>query len=305
MIEVRKPFVEINQFLEKIQETELFRHVKTPRIVKFLDSISFLELFLLWIGILIMFGMFYHAFSGEGGYLYDTIDNLKVTTLSNAIYFSFVTATTTGFGDITPHGFYRVISILEAALGFILLAIVTSKLISLKQNVILDEMYELSFTEKINRLRSSLLLFRQNISRLSSKLEEKTLRKNEVREAYVFISSFEDILREILILLDRPIDTEFIKNLDPVSTELIFSSVVHSFEKLNEFFKSLDENGFEWKRDITLEFIQKCIVLDDKLFARLEKTSVLDKTIAELTVRNSKAITDLRGLMEEKKEAKE
>lgn len=302
---MRKPFVEINQFLEKIQETELFRHVKTPRVVKFLDSISFLELFLLWIGILIMFGVFYHAFSGEGGYLYDTLDNIKVTTISNAIYFSFVTATTTGFGDITPHGFYRIISILEAALGFILLAIVTSKLISLKQNVILDEMYELSFTEKINRLRSSLLLFRQNISRLSSKLEEKTLRKNEVREAYVFISSFEDILREILILLDRPIDTEFIKNLDPVSTELIFSSVVHSFEKLNEFFRSLDESGFEWKRDITLEFIQKCIVLDDKLFARLEKTSVLDKTIAELTVRNSKAITDLRGLMEEKKEAKE
>ncbi len=86
-----------------------------------------------------------------------------INNLPDSIYFSFVTATTTGFGDFLPQGWFKLIVIAEVICGLLLLALVTSKLVSIKQDILLKEIYDMSFYERINRLRSGLLLFRQNL----------------------------------------------------------------------------------------------------------------------------------------------
>jgi len=52
--------------------------------------------------------------------VYGTPKNL---TFSEAMYFSTVTMTTLGYGDITPHGFYRTFAAVEALLGPVFLGI--------------------------------------------------------------------------------------------------------------------------------------------------------------------------------------
>jgi len=73
---------------------------------------------------------------------------------------------------MAANGFFKLISIFEVVFGLLLLAFVTSKLVSIKQDVILNEIYDISFNERLSMVRSSLLLFRQSLSRMMEKIEE-------------------------------------------------------------------------------------------------------------------------------------
>ena len=79
-----------------------------------------------------------------------------------------------------------------------------------------------------------MLLFRQNISRLISKVEEEVIRKREIHDLYAHLSSLEDILNEIQFLMEKPEERRFTKVIDPLNTELIFISIIHSFERFSE-----------------------------------------------------------------------
>ncbi|MBI2665619.1 two pore domain potassium channel family protein, partial [Candidatus Woesearchaeota archaeon] len=146
--------------------------IDQPQVRLFLDKITFTNILLVWTGTITMMGIAYFLLSNNISYLYYNSQDRVVDSLLDSIYFSFVTATSTGFGDIIPIGTFKVFAILEVIIGLLLLSFVTFKLVSLKQDLILNDIYEISFHEKLNRIRSSLLLFRQNTSKFISKLED-------------------------------------------------------------------------------------------------------------------------------------
>ena len=76
-----------------------------------------------------------------------------------------------------------------------------------------------------------------------------------------------------------------------MNTELLFNSVLSSFERLNELINILNQAKLEWKRDITLNLLNRAISLNDELFARLNSLKNLpDKVIADLTSQKNKLI---------------
>ena len=220
-----KNFTPIDEFVDQIAQ---------KKVNSWFDKLYFAAILVVWITLVFFFGLAYYFLSSGNTYLHYNPTQSAVQGIFNHVYFSFITATTTGFGDIIPMGYFKVIAIVEVIFGFLLLAVVTSKFVSIKQNIILGEIYELSFHERVNRLRSSLLVFRQNISRIISKVEEKEIHKREISDLYTYISSFEDILREVYGIVVKPENSEYTKTLDPLNTELVFNSVINSFEKINE-----------------------------------------------------------------------
>ena len=217
-----KKFIDLN---------ELFDQKKVSSLI---DKLTFFKIFFIWTIVIFIFGFVYFIFSSIGSYLYFSRSGAPIDSVLDHIYFSFITATSTGYGDIIPIGFFKILAIVEVVFGLLLLAFVTSKLISIKQDIILNELYEISFNEKLSRLRSSLLLFRQNINRTIDKVESGTIRKREVQDIYVTLSSLEDILNEILFQMEKPEERGFTKVIDPLNTELIFTSITQSFEKFSE-----------------------------------------------------------------------
>jgi len=245
------------------------------KFVMWYDSLTFLKILIIWAAIIFIFGGIYYYFSSQGSFLLDNSLGGRITNLLDAIYFSFITATTTGFGDIVPIGMFKFIATLEVIFGLLLLALVTSKLVSIKQDEILEEVYEISFNEKINRVRSSLLVFRQNISRLRTRIEEGTIRKREIHDIYIQLSSLEDILRELITFISRQKESHFKKSLGHVNAELILNSVLMSFKKIVNLLDDFDEAGVKWRREITIKFIERCISLDDELFSMLKNLAIL------------------------------
>ncbi|MBS3131903.1 two pore domain potassium channel family protein [Candidatus Woesearchaeota archaeon] len=258
-----------------------------------IDRLPFMQVLLVWAFIIAMFGVYYHAFANDSAFLYHTKDGSRVEGVMDKVYFSFITATTTGFGDIAPKGYFKVITIMEVVLGLLLLAFVTSKIVSLKQDIILTEIYEISFNERMNRLRSSLMLFRNNLSRMISSIEEKKIKKREIGDIYIYLSQFEDSLNEITDIVEEPEKSTFKMNIDSLNAELIFSSIIQSFERINELLLIMKSEGIDWKRDINVFLINKCsdraTVIRDKLAS---KHSIPEKNLSDMSLQ-LKSIMDM------------
>ncbi len=273
---------------------EMFWTERQNKLNTWLDKLTFPRIFLLWTSVVAGFGFVYRFLSTDIHYLYYVHQGLPVHDVVDSIYFSFITATSTGFGDIIPFGYFKIIAIFEVIFGLVLLAFVTSKLVSIKQNVILNEVYEISFHEKINRVRSSLLLFRQNVGRVIDRVEDKSIRSREVSDLYTFISSLEDTLNEVSMLMKRQGKTHFTKIIDPLDAELIFHSITHSFEKLGELIHILNNSGLDWRREVTLNFIQRCVDLDKSLLEKLEESNTLsEKTSLDIRTQNDKVLNKI------------
>ena len=146
---------------------------KRTSLSPWLDFLTVPTAILLWMGVIFFFGLFYHFASDAYSFLYYVPEEQPVSSLSDAVYFSFIAAMTGGMGTILPFGLFKVLIIIEVIFSLLLVAIITSKLVSLKQDVILNELYEHYFNDKVGKLRSSLLLFRQSLDRLMNKVRRE------------------------------------------------------------------------------------------------------------------------------------
>ncbi|MBS3176856.1 two pore domain potassium channel family protein [Candidatus Woesearchaeota archaeon] len=286
----------------KLKPIKIFDRFTTGTFNPWFDSLTFPNIFLLWTSIIVVFGLAYYFFTGAHSFLYSNPEGEIVTDIWNNIYFSFVTATTTGFGDLIPFGYFKAISIIEVIFGLLLLAIVTSKLVSIKQNIILTEIYDISFNEQIRRLRSSLFVFKQNLNKIINKIEDGAINKREISELYVYLSPLEDILHEIITLLEKPgkyQNSRFTKVVDPLNTELIFNSVIHSFEKLHELVLLMNEKQFSWKMGSTIQVITRCIDLNKTLFEQLRASkSLKGRIVHDLATQNEQLVNGIKKNVE-------
>ncbi|MFH1607324.1 MAG: potassium channel family protein [Nanoarchaeota archaeon] len=267
--------------MKRFVSLDYLKRFNRKRFSTWIDKLGFTHILIIWVLIIIFFGLIYWVFQFNGSFLKYNAGG-SVQSISDSIYFSFVTATTTGFGDITPSGVLKLLAVFEVLFGLLLLAVVTSKLVSIKQNYILEEIYELSFTDRVNRLRSSLLLFRQNIDRLISKIEEKSVIKRDLSHIPSQLSSFEDLLSEISSLITKTDTNTFAKNIDPVNAKLIFNSIMNSFEKIEELIEIMNVAGLEWKKDMTINLVTRCLTLNDELFLILNSSKLLKEDIKDL-----------------------
>lgn len=119
----------------------------------------------------------------------------------DCIYFSFVTATTVGYGDIVPSASWaRALAAIEAMGGMVLVGAVISRLLSSQQEKLLQETHELAFNERLGRMQNSLHLLISEFQDLELlHIEGKTERaKSHLR----FSSGATILLRDLTIVKD-------------------------------------------------------------------------------------------------------
>ena len=287
---ILKEFLNFDDFLNKFKRHSL----KT-----ILDKITFARILFFWISITISFGLIFFFFKSDKSYLYYVLKSANVNSIFDSIYFSFVAATTTGFGDIIPIGAFKVIAVLEVISGLLLLALVTSRLVSIKQDILLNELYDLSFKEKVNKIRSSLLLFRQNVDRILIKIEDNSIRKREVLSLYVYFSSLEDVLNEVFPFVSSSGNKYFTKHIDSVNLELIIISILNSFEKTNELLTALINSKLEWKSDLNKDMVNRCLSSNEKIFSSLAfEENLMKPAIRDLNLRKHLIVSAIKEKLE-------
>jgi rhodanese-related sulfurtransferase len=122
---------------------------------------STLQLFLVWTGMILLCGAGYWlgALAGDQGLVEaGSPVGTDLKGFADAIYFSFVTATSVGYGDIVPVGFARAIAVAEAVSALLIFGAVIAKFVSHRQEELVLEIHRVTFEERLARVQTNLNL---------------------------------------------------------------------------------------------------------------------------------------------------
>jgi hypothetical protein len=143
-----------------------------------IDRLSTLQLFLVWIGTVLLCGFAYWvgALLGEHGLIEGNQTlGTGIHGLASALYFSFVTATSVGYGDVLPVGFARLIAVVEAVTTLLIFGAVIAKFVSHRQDRLVGEIHRVTFDERLDRVQSNLHVVISELLELTTLCENPTV----------------------------------------------------------------------------------------------------------------------------------
>ena len=125
-----------------------------------------------------------------------------------ALYFSFGVATSAALGDIVPVGALRTLASMEAVAGVVLFGALVSKILSRRQEEVMNEIHQIAFEDRLERVQSDLhlaLIELQSIAQLcrTPEVPEEQIRVRVDSASGICLAE----LRTIHALLYRPQDT--------------------------------------------------------------------------------------------------
>jgi potassium channel LctB len=131
------------------------------RLADFVDRQSTTRLFMAWLGLTLSFSMLYwlagldhHSGLFESGRGLDG----SLHGLVSAIYFSFVTVTSVGYGDVVPRGMARMVAVVEAIAGLLIFGAAVAKFASHRQDEVVREIHRVTFEERVDRIQTNLYM---------------------------------------------------------------------------------------------------------------------------------------------------
>jgi rhodanese-related sulfurtransferase len=155
-------------------------------VLALIEQGSTVQLFLIWIGMISLSGVAYWlgALMGERGLIEaGSPVGADLKGLASALYFSFVTATSVGYGDIVPVGIVRMIAVGEAVAGLVVFGAVVAKFVSHQQEELVHEIHRVTFEERLDRLQTNLHTVISELLSISSVYEapQPKLQRTSVR----------------------------------------------------------------------------------------------------------------------------
>jgi len=177
-----------------------------------------------WLAMIIGFGFVYWGAGISMGWGLQAGGNAvkpDLDGLVTAIYFSFVTALSIGYGDVVPVGFLRILAIVEGSVGLLIFGCLISKLVSRRQEELVEEIHRTTFEDRLDRVRTNLHLVYSDletidqIRREHSALSDQVLRRLEssVRVFCGELQTIHDLLYRAQVLPEEEALESLLANL--------------------------------------------------------------------------------------------
>jgi potassium channel LctB len=187
------------------------RRSVTGQLVRLLDSLgdrSVASLISLWFWMIAIFGAIYWLAGVLMGHGLQAGGEPIASDLSGfltAVYFSFVTALSIGYGDVVPMGWFRALAITEGASGLLLFGVVISKLVSRHQEELTAEIHRIAFEDRLGRVRTNLHLVHSELQAIAAMCADPRVRPAEaIVRSESAASVFLGEMRTVHDLLYRP-----------------------------------------------------------------------------------------------------
>jgi hypothetical protein len=213
------------------------RRVSWSNWLDILASWSLDQLVGFWLGIIFVFGLIYWVAGigmGWGLQAGNTPVQPDLYGLGTAIYFSFVTALSIGYGDVIPFGPLRILAVTEGVAGLLIFGCVISKLVSRRQEQLVEEIHRTTFEDRLDRVRTNLhLVFSDleaidQINRQHSALPDQVLRR--------FESSVRVFTGELKTIHDLLYRSQLLPEEDPL--ESLLANLTLCLESLTDLLNS-------------------------------------------------------------------
>ncbi len=231
-------------------------------IINGLDKLSYATIFLLWGTSVLVFAIIYVMLSYSAGNELTGLQFLPSSTrVLDAIYFSVITATNTGYGDIVPLGLSRLFAATEAFTGLFLFALFMAKLVSRRQDIVIRHMHRLSFEGTFHDVREDLHMIRGDFDRIiAAGREHSELAQHDWKLLTVAYEHATSIIRDIPHFYD---DESNLYRIDARRELLLIEAVERTLRRVETMLETLDASGIAWRDepysfDDLHKFIEMC-----------------------------------------------
>ncbi len=215
-----------------------------------LTSLTYQSLLLLYVGLIVGFGILYYLLAtfapahgpsippGAAGWL----------RFLDSLYYSTITATTVGYGDIVPHGISKILAGLQSITALFVFAVLVSKSISHRQEAALYQMHQLTFDDVFTSVREGFFIMRKDFDELISEARSaKKLQENSWENLLTAYRQGEVLFEEI----PKFYDTERrLYVIDTHREQLLIESVERTMERLCTLLRTFDTFGIPWREDV-------------------------------------------------------
>jgi potassium channel LctB len=206
-----------------------------------LDRTSFSVLGLVWFALVLGFSLMYWIWGLWGSAC--LIDGGKpcnggIESLGTALYFSFITATSVGFGDVVPVGAARLLAVIEGGMALLIFGVLVSKLVSHKQEQLTEEIHLIAFEDRLGRVRTNLHMVLSELLQLSAEcIDHGCLPERMLPRVESASSVFAGELQAVHDLLYRPQ-----KNPEESMLEGILAAQVAILDAMAELLGKMPDN---------------------------------------------------------------
>ena len=218
-------------------------HKKLVRFMDRLNNLSYHAIFALWAGNIVLFAGIYVVLSyapGNGPDLAGATD----ARFWNGLYYSVITATNTGYGDILPIGISRFFAALETISGLFLFAVFVTKLMSRRQDIALRDVHRISFENTFHNIREDLHVVRTDFDHIMLVAEERrVLTEREWDQLTVAYEQITNLIHEIPHFYDT---ANRLYIIDRRREELLLEAVHRTLSRMNRLLDVLSAQQIDW-----------------------------------------------------------
>lgn len=213
------------------------RYSLSGRYLEKLNALGYHQLFLLWSALALLFAGSYFLFATigntatHGPEILVNIENPWIRFF-NSLYYSLITATSTGYGDITPQGFTKALAATQSISALFIFAIFVTKLVSHHQEIALRQVHRMTFEDVFHNIREGLFILRQDFSGLINKAEQKEIITAEDWDTLLIaFKQLQSLINEIPDFYSKD---NTLYTIDERREELLQEAVHRSLHRLNQ-----------------------------------------------------------------------
>lgn len=244
-------------------------HSLHSRFLEKLISLSYSQLFCIWAELAILFAFGYFMFSTIGDIQHHgpkaivEIENIW-SRFWNSLYYSIITATSTGYGDIVPRGFSKALASMQSISALFIFAVFVTKLVSHRQELALREVHKLTFEDVFHNIREGLFIIRKDFDGLINQVEQhKNLDDEDWDTLIIAYKQGQSLIAEIPDFYD---DNNHLYTLDSRREQLLHEAAHRTLHRINQMLDVFSKNGVNWiSHDTSMKELRELLLVVNKV----------------------------------------
>lgn len=249
------------------------RRFRPVGILEHLSQASYSALCLLWIFMNLLCTAFYFAMTqwapAHAPSIEPTLPPLE--RLWESAYFSLVTATTVGYGDLLPLGASKAVAVMQASAGVLIFGILIAKLVARRNDAVMTDVHRLTSESIFYHIRQGLFIVRKDFDTLIRDVEHHgNVPDHEWDNLIASCLQAQSLIEEI---------PNFYANsngyvIDRKREALLIDSVQRTLNRLLHLLAALDHRHIKWQdRAANVEQLESLVAIIDTVILVWEKQS--------------------------------
>ncbi len=217
------------------------------RVIGSVTGMSYTTLFTIWMTLAAGFAVIYALLAtfAPSEAPAALLDLSPLDQLGNAVYFSIITATSTGYGDIVPLGFSKTLASIQSISSLFIFAVLVGKLVSQQQEIAVKQMHRLTYEDVLHNTREGFFIIRKDFDHTIGKVERREpLTMDDWEDLATAYKQGQNLFLEIPEFYSPEDDALY--TVDEQREQLLMEAVQRTLHRINHMIDSFSIAEINW-----------------------------------------------------------